>query len=387
MRCIRITLLLGSCAMFLVAGTATAGLWEVLGNLSPEHASEAVAISADGSVIVGSSGTLEGQRAFRWTLETGIQALPMPPSVDVTMTWATDVSADGSTIVGYGGNNFGSRQGWEGLIWQNSAIPSEIAVQDKGVWLHGVSGDGLVAVGSQHAVEAMTYSEAFRLPVGGTPTPLSGPLYTEGIVQSSAAAISADGQVIVGDITQLDPIVRSGFRWTEATGMTPVGDFAVNAASRDGSVVVGTVVVPGGEGFQACRWTDAEGVVPLGLFAEGFTSQALGVSGDGSRIVGFVENMNTDLRQAFLWEEEMGMRLLQDVLHERYGFDLTGWSLTKAYAISDDGRTVVGRGYSPQGVDEAWRAVLAPEPGTVTLLAAGCVCGLALAYRRRHAKR
>jgi hypothetical protein len=68
---------------------------------------------------------------------------------------------------------------------------------------------------------------------------------------------------------------------------------------------------------------------------------------------------------------------------ERYGFvELNGWTLTKAYAISDDGRTVVGRGYSPLGTDEAWRAVMAPEPCTVALLMAGGGAVLVLAVRR-----
>jgi ELWxxDGT repeat protein len=372
-------------AVLAASGAALAGKWEVLQPPYPGYQSEAVALSADGSVIVGSTGTPSGQRAFRWTLDTGIVTLPKPAAV--SMTWATDVSADGSTIVGYGGSSFGTRAGWEGLIWQNSGPPSEVAVANTGVWLKGVSGDGTVAVGTMQGVPANSLSQAFRLPAGGSPTVLSGPLYPGPNVQSDADAISLDGQVVVGDTQDLNTYAHSGFRWMDATGMTAVGDFSANAASRDGSVVVGTMNTP--DGFQAYRWTQAGGVQPLGVYDPDFdsytyTSQALGVSGDGSTIVGFVENMNTDLRQAFIWKDNgQGIRLLQDVLMERYGFvELNGWTLTKAYAISDDGRTVVGRGYSPLGTDEAWRAVMAPEPCTVALLMAGGGAVLVLAVRR-----
>ena len=361
-------------ALMAAASTANAGLWEVIGNFTPGMPSEAVAISADGSVIVGSSGTPTGQRAFRWTLDTGIQALPMPVGASVAYTWATDVSADGSTVVGYGGNSFSTRVGWEGLVWQNSATPTEVAVAGKGVWLNGVSGDGSIATGTMHGTAALDLSEAFRYPIGGVVSPLSGQLYPGANVQSNATAISKDGSTIVGDTVNLDPIIRSAFQWTEAGGMTAVGDFSANAVSRDGSAVVGAM--NSANGFQAYRWTQTGGLTPLS-YGPGYTNQALGVSGDGKVVVGFVENTSSDLRQAFYWKEGMSeMRLLQDVLVERYGFDLSGWTLTKAYAVSDDGRTVVGRGYSPQGTDEAWRAVLAPEPGSWALLG---MAGLGLA--------
>jgi uncharacterized membrane protein len=386
----RMTLLLAP-VLLAAGGTALAGKWEVLQPLYPGYQSEAVALSADGSVIVGSTGTPTGQQAFQWTLATGMVGLPKPLSVP--WTWANDVSADGSTIVGWGGSNFGSRAGWEGLIWQNSGAPSEVAVANKGVWLKGVSGDGTKAVGTMQGTAAMDLSEAFRLPVGGSPLPLSGPLYPGTNVQSDADAISKNGQVIVGDTQELTTYAHSGFRWTDATGMTAVGDFSANAASRDGSVVVGAISTPA-DGLQAYRWTQSGGVQPLGLYKPDsgtYTSQALGVSGDGSTVVGFVENMNTDLRQAFIWKDNgAGIRLLQDVLMEKYGFvELNGWTLTKAYAISDDGKTAVGRGYSPEGHDEAWRAVMAPEPGTTTLLLLSGLCGLGYACHRakKRAKR
>ena len=63
--------------------------------------SEATAVSADGTVVVGFSFDASGQgRAFRWTSETGIQALEgESPSI---ATYPYAVTADGSAIVGLG---------------------------------------------------------------------------------------------------------------------------------------------------------------------------------------------------------------------------------------------------------------------------------------------
>jgi uncharacterized membrane protein len=66
-----------------------------------EFYSEAYDVSADGSVVVGTSivpGPL-GFRAFRWTEETGMLALPPVPGV-ANFEVAYGVSGDGNVIVG-----------------------------------------------------------------------------------------------------------------------------------------------------------------------------------------------------------------------------------------------------------------------------------------------
>jgi hypothetical protein len=52
------------------------------------------------------------------------------------------------------------------------------------------------------------------------------------------------------------------------------------------------------------------------------------------------------------------MRSLKGILTNIYGLDLTGWTLTGASGISDDGKTIVGRGINPDGNEEAWIAGL-----------------------------
>ncbi len=347
---------------------------------------EAVAVSADGSVVVGSYHTPAGQRAFLWTTAGG--RVPLDQPTDLTWSWATDVSANGDYVSGYGGSQFGTREGWEGIRWHVGGNFDRIAVPDAAVWLNGISGDGSIVAGTSQGVAANDPEMAFRW-TKDTGIDYIGSLYEAlPIHRSSTVAISADGLTIVGDSIGVDGTTsyRDAFRWTQGEGMTSLGAFTANAVSRDGQVVVGAINT--NEGFRAYRWTQADGFDPLGTLGPNQTSAALGVSGDGRRVVGYVEDQGTDLRTAFVWDEGKGMRLLQDVLVNEFGFgnELDGWTLTKVYAVSDDGSTLVGRGYyqpdpEQSGQDLAFRAVF-PEPATLSLLALGGL--LALRGRRRQ---
>jgi probable HAF family extracellular repeat protein len=65
-----------------------------------KYGSEATSVSADGSVIVGSATTDDGEEAFRWTEDAGMQSLG---DIDgYVEAGAMGVSADGSVIVGFG---------------------------------------------------------------------------------------------------------------------------------------------------------------------------------------------------------------------------------------------------------------------------------------------
>jgi probable HAF family extracellular repeat protein len=86
-----------------------------LGVLPGHTTSAAYGVSADGSVIVGTSGNYIHSEAFYWSEETGMVGLGSlrRGSGDGA---AFDVSADGSVIVGFGtGAN-----GWEAFIWNRA---------------------------------------------------------------------------------------------------------------------------------------------------------------------------------------------------------------------------------------------------------------------------
>jgi len=70
--------------------------------------SRALAVSHDGSVIVGTSFTNQqttSNHAFRWTAKTGMQDLNKSVSGSLVLTFATGVSADGTVIAGHGLSN------------------------------------------------------------------------------------------------------------------------------------------------------------------------------------------------------------------------------------------------------------------------------------------
>ncbi|HUU92280.1 MAG TPA: PEP-CTERM sorting domain-containing protein [Phycisphaerae bacterium] len=338
--------------------------------------SEARACSADGSVVVGSSASASGlQQAFRWTAATGMQPLATPSGL--TMSWGHDVSADGDWVVGFAGSSFASPVGWEGVRWGPGGSLDRIAVAGAGVWAKGISGDGSIVVGA-------AANEAFRWTVSGDLEPL-GTLYP-GLTnpQSNADGISSDGQTIVGDSHATDGIgsVRDAFRWTDVAGMVPMGGaFTATGASADGSVIVGTFDNHATALFEAYRWTAGTGLVPLGGYEPDHHTRAQGVSADGSRVVGYVQSDSTDEQRAMLWDEQHGIRIIKEVLENDIGIDMTGWRLTQAWGVSDNGPTIVGIGWNPQGQQEAWRAVL-PEPATLALVALGAA---ALVRRRRRA--
>jgi uncharacterized membrane protein len=91
-------------------------------------------------------------------------------------------------------------------------------------------------------------------------------------------------------------------------------------------------------------------------------SWAEDVSHDGSVIVGDAMFDATGTADAFIWTAEQGMRRLKEVLVDDYGLaaSLSGWTELGARAISADGRTIVGRGRNPFGLNEAFLAHLDP---------------------------
>lgn len=105
------------------------------------------------------------------------------------------------------------------------------------------------------------------------------------------------------------------------------------------------------------------------------------LSADGSIVVGTSDGSTDSIYDdAFVWDAIHGMRNLQNVLSSNFGLanELAGWQLTVATDLSADGLSIVGRGFNPDGVLEAWlvrldRSIDVPEPATlaIALLAVG----------------
>ncbi len=147
--------------------------------------------------------------------------------------------------------------------------------------------------------------------------------------------------------------LASSFNSVQAASFTGLGDLPggtfysqASGISGDGSTVVGYSRTSNNraEAFgwraEAFRWTESEGMIGLGGLGLNFPSVAWAVSGDGSTIVG------ESVSEAFRWTESEGMIGLGDLPGLNFS--------SQAWGISGDGSTIVGFGSGSNG-SEAFR--------------------------------
>ena len=346
-------MVIGACiACILLVSGAQAAEFIPLGELpGGETRSEALEVSDDGSVVVGTSlGTVDVE-AFRWTAETGMVGLGSLPGGVTSL--GLGVSGDGITVVGLANST-------EAFRWTIAEKMIGLGDLPGGLFdssAEGASADGSVVVGRGHS--DLSDIEAFRWTSDGGMVGLG--VLAGGGRWSRALATSADGSVVVG-YGQSFTDNSEAFRWTKEGGMIglgylPGGEPHSRAfdVSADGSVVVGYGWTASRQ--EAYRWTSNGGMVGLGAFLDGdeFLSYAYGVSADGKVVVG---NSNTDSgsSEAFVWTEASGMVRLHDILVANGATGLSDWGRLKARGISGDGKWVVGRSVNPSGDTEAFLA-------------------------------
>ena len=307
----------------------------------------ATGVNADGTVVVGYSDTGEdgGSHAYRWT---GGEAVDLG-TLGGTSSGAMSVSADGNTIVGYSRLADGSTSAFK---W--TAEGGIVNLGNLGVLYSvafDVSGDGNTIVGRSAGArspftEAFIWTEAEGMRFLGS---LPG-----GALKSTARGVNFDGSVVVGEATNADAGMEA-YRWTAETDMVGLGFLEGgnwskgNDVSDDGAVVVGSGR-NAANGTEAFRW---ENGVMEGLGNGGFASGAYAVSGDGTTIVGYLENAMTE--KGFRWTEEKGMQSLAEWLADD-GYILNGWGDMWASDVNSDGSVVVGEGEAPDG---GWSSFIA----------------------------
>jgi len=353
------------------------GLGDLVGGVFNSRAN---GVSADGRVVIGSSTSVNGAEAFRWSRTEGLVGLG--GSLDGgSFNGANAVSADGSVIVGRG-----VKTQWSVGFSPSSAIrwtAGSGAVELSRGSATALSADGSVVIGNS----SLPFDQSDKLfrwtqNTGSVAIPVLN-------TRIFPAAISGDGSVVVGTSNadrggiQLESSLP--FRWKQEEGFQFLGtfDFGLlrhplrsfgNATdprgvavwvSNDGEVIIGSatdiIFNPLNRTTQVSRgfrWTRETGLVKLD-----FGGSPRDASSDGTIIVG-------GFKSAFIWDPVNGAQDLKDVLVTDFGLDLAGWTLTGATGISDDGFTIVGNGINPDGFNEAWIVVI-PEPGSALLLVAG----------------
>jgi probable HAF family extracellular repeat protein len=173
-----------------------------LGTLGGSYSS-GDAVNFDGSVIVGTSTAIPDDNAFRWTAATGMVSIGTLPGG--TNSHGTAVSEDGNVVVGYSGT--GGFTGIRAFRWVLGANGSG-TMTNLGVLpgrnysrAYGVSGDGLTVVGNSGTVTAGDHAMMWTAQLGmvdlNTYLPTFGMNLT-GWTLTTATAMSADGRTIIG---------------------------------------------------------------------------------------------------------------------------------------------------------------------------------------------
>jgi probable HAF family extracellular repeat protein len=221
------------------------------------------------------------------------------------------------------------------------------------------SADGTVIVGRSFL--GTTESGAFRWTAGGGMVGLG---FLPGHTHSLAVSTNADGSIVVGSSYIYQPgggYPQEAFRWTAGGGMAGLGFLpgrnasAASAISADGTAIIGGSYITGIAGSSPFRWTQGGGMQNLGMLP-GFSScDAMGLNADGSIVIG---TCLPGVSQPFIWTPAGGIRPLGPALVADYGVNLTGWQLVNAFAISPDGRAIVGAGINPSGILEPYLVLL-----------------------------
>jgi len=366
----------GSLALAL-GGVAAAQQFIPIGPLPGDLRSSVSGVSADGSVVVGtsSSGQAFSGRAFVWTAADGqVELQPLG-------TWATvfAVSADGTTVVGMSNMAAGNNLGMP-VRWVNGGPPELLLTNPaesgfNGGAAVGVSGDGNVIAGEGD------FNSMFGLVLGSFGWTPETEVFHLGFVEGSsidfeslATAVSDDGSTIVGGAE--GDIDFQAYRWTAEDGVQGLGwlpgasGFSIaTSVSADGSVIGGQSTRPGG-GFDAVYWTDGVIASIPSIIPSSFWANAVsGVSGDGSVMVGLNTGTSPAARRTFIWDAETGARSLETALQEEFGIDLMGWQLSdfpspfnnngSVNGISADGNAIIGTTLDPDTLEPSgWVAIL-----------------------------
>jgi hypothetical protein len=292
-------------------------------------------VSADGTVIYGSAGS----EAFRWTEASGL--VLSGALVGITSTTPVACSADGAVIVGTTGR--GTWDTDQPFRWAAAGGVVSLGFRASGAdlgWANDVSRDGAVITGTLNKTASSTpYGMIFRWTESDGLVVLDNP---PDVVATTAVRMSADGSTIVGhSASSIDVPFNKVFRWTERTGSVHLDAPAdamhsASFVSDDGSVIVGASEA--GESSVPFRWSERTGFTHLGSLPGFSQNRPTGMSADGSVVVGvsFNDPRSRFPIRAFRWTEAAGLTRLAFVPGRR------AHQANSVIALSADGSTAIG---------------------------------------------
>ncbi len=342
------------------------GVFHGIGDLpGGAYSSAANDVSADGNVVVGRGSDEGGDRAIRWTPAGDLVGL------EGTDSYAMAVSPNGKLVVGsatYSGKATAAI--WREGVWSpvlNGAVacdndPSTMAPAYWPTSANDVNDDEFIVGGAS----------LFNAGVCATAIPLG--YYTHGGTGSFPPAhLSA--------VSSLAPVSIVGTLWkkrgtncdsayindTEVTlpnpscvaGCSPYCSTQANGVSSDGTLVVGSATFYPETILRGVLWSSTSGAYLPDL--EGGTVQgaAYGINGDASlsRYVAVGRGTDDVRTRAVVWVNGKVLSIEDALLREEVTVP-AGWTLGVARAVSVDGRVIVGQGVNPNGQVEGWRAIL-----------------------------
>ncbi|RKY16445.1 MAG: hypothetical protein DRQ55_17985 [Planctomycetota bacterium] len=235
-----------------VGGSPYAALWTEDGGwdaldfsaFSPcgPSVSSGYALSGDGKSATGLGWNGCDARGFLWTEAGGVQMLD---SLGNGSNRASAISRDGQVIGGFAQGSFNRTP----AVWASDGSGWLYNVNDLGE-VHGLNNDGSVILGEYNGRAFM--DDGSGITILGS---LNGGNWT-GI----ATDISEDGQTVVGYDTV--SLARQAWMWTPATGIVSMNDVMANAGypgaadtfvcramTDDGNVIVGGTLADGGGPF------------------------------------------------------------------------------------------------------------------------------------------
>jgi probable HAF family extracellular repeat protein len=257
--------------------------------------SQTLKISNDGSVIAGAlagtNSTPAQPDAFLWTQTGGMQDLG--EKSNYRWTDAAALSADGSVLVGEymtgAGTGTNTRTGF--FRWTRRGGFEDLGnlgapVDRTTLWVDAVSNDGAVVTGRLIVRGAAGFHMFRWTQTGGFQD-----LGTFGGQSANLLSTSPDGSALVAATGMPDKSKRI-VRWTQSGGPRDLGVISdpsawATCASEDGSVVIGTAGIPKSNLRNSVpfRWTPSSGLQYVCELGPAWDTKPVGVTRDGSRIL------------------------------------------------------------------------------------------------------